>query len=149
MIRLHCKNSSEYYFQKEELKNYDAVYFLYQTNGNFLNSPRHAQKPIPRNSQQVFKGNFFEIYQIRDSTEWQEGRNKPITTKGKIIDINGNIVTVKNEKTGVTRQFYFSEKTIFESKNNEKTLQKDQNVCVWGKWKVFSLAVEAEIVLIE
>lgn len=140
------KSCADYYLKKEDFSSYDAVYVLKQTNGDNLTSARFQQKPIPPNATLVLKSSYFELYQIVDTLNWNEGRGKPMVGKGRIININGDEIIIKNEKTNVTRLIYCDKKTTFELLNKEKPLQIGSYINVWGNRKVFSLSLQAETI---
>jgi hypothetical protein len=61
---LHTRNCADYYFKSEDLDKYDAVYVLHQLKGDNLIDARFKEKPIPTNATLIFKGVYFELYQL-------------------------------------------------------------------------------------
>ena len=62
---LRTRNCADYYFQASDFGKYDAVYVLHQLKGNNLTEARFNEKPVPPSAKLIFKGEYFELYQLQ------------------------------------------------------------------------------------
>ncbi len=135
---------ADYLFEKEDFEKYEAVYIFKQLAGSNLNESRFKERPLPLNTTLVAKNDYFELYQILDGSQWQEGNGKPmIRAKGRIVSIADNRMVVQNEETGKIKTIYTTAKTRIALLNGRMEIVEGMSVDVWAKMKVFSLALEA------
>lgn len=137
---------ADYFFKKEDFQQYKHVYLLKQLKGNNLTEARFKQKPIPANTPLIYKGEYFELYQIIDSLNWEEGRDKPLMATGTIIRINEHSLNIKNKATGNSKTIFLAKETQFAYMTNNQSLKEGMYVKVWGNRMPFSLAIKADFI---
>jgi len=136
---------ADYLFTKSDFSKYDNTYLIYQTKGNNLPSPRYRQVSIPSNSPEIFKGAYFEIYKLKDTVNWQFGNGNPVRAAGEIISIDGNYIELDN-RPSASRRVRISGTTEIYYINSGNKLRPGMYVQVYGRWRPFSLTVDAQTI---
>lgn len=135
------KGVSDYLLTKDEFTKFNAVYFIKQIKG--MNSIfRDTSRPIPKDYSIIFKGNYFEVYKIKDANELPTEPQKVFKgITGTIVENSESRLLVKDNKTGNVR-------TVFIKNMQQKNLnlQNGMMVEINGEWTPFSLAINAETI---
>jgi hypothetical protein len=137
------KTAADYLLTKEDFKKYDAVYVIRQMDGsNFSKGRPRGDAEIPTNSIKIYSGPYFELYKLNNNDDWLGGMGKPPKAKGTILSKVGNLLVLKNDKTGIQRTIELSSHTKLD--NSIIQLKPGMQIEVWGALKPFSLHVIAE-----
>jgi hypothetical protein len=137
------KGISEYLMTKEEYGKYNNIYIVRQILGKSSNI-RGSEGRVYKNSEIVFRGVYFEVYQLKNNTDLSIEKEKIFKgVRGSIIEINGNWILVKDNKTGIAKTVFLSRDTRYNISNERNGLTIGLNVEVNGEWKPFSLAIDA------
>ncbi|MCB0561277.1 MAG: hypothetical protein H6573_23680 [Lewinellaceae bacterium] len=140
------KGMAEYLFTVEELKNYDQVYLIRQAAGSNLNENRFVQADVPPHSQNVFQGDFFELYDLRDIQAWRYGKGKPSFARGKVLDGQKGRYRIAGGPAGRIKTIEVTENTKMQLLNGNAKLEEGMQVQVWGHYRPFSLTILAETI---
>jgi hypothetical protein len=137
------KTAADYLLTKEDFKKYDAVYVIRQMDGsNFSKGRPRGDAEIPTNSIKIYSGLCYELYKLNNNDDWLGGMGKPPKAKGTILSKVGNLLVLKNDKTGIQRTIELSSHTKLD--NGIIQLKPGMQIEVWGALKPFSLHVIAE-----
>jgi hypothetical protein len=135
---LNTKVCQDYALTNEDLKKYNVVYFLKQTNGcmTFMMNIIDYEVQIPQNSLLIYKGENFELYQIDKNSVLQEMPHTAPIIAGKIENVTNNRFTINDGRLNY----------IIEYNSEVNNLKNGQLVKIWGDRKLLSRKVIAHTI---
>jgi len=137
------KGIAPYLLLKNDLLQYDAVYFLIQKNGVNYSLEDILKTEIPSNSTIVYQGNFFDLYKINEIDNSTYEINSRPKLKGIIVDFNNNKVILQSKISKKKATVITSNKTQYHFLPPQNKLKKGMLVEVWGEGIAFSLNLKA------
>ena len=130
------KGIADYLLTKDDFSKYDGIYLVNQIKGSNLPAARFRASSVPTNATQVFDGQYFEVYRLKDAVGLDV--DKPLrSVRGVIEDIKGNNIYVGSTRIEVTP------KTVMNLRMHSGLI-KGMYITAWGDSKPFSLALSAE-----
>lgn len=141
------KGASDYALTKEDFKQYDAVYAIRQIKGsNYPINRQRGETDLPQDSLLIYKGNYFVVFNVTDTENWNYEVKTTPKLSGTIVFVNSNTIGLKNGWTSNVTTVQLSNETKIKLLNKEEKLKEGMFVEVWGKGKPFSLTVNAQTI---
>lgn len=138
-LYMDTKVCQDYDLTKKDFKKYSAVYLLHQTKGNIPINMNFIdyEDSIPGDATSIYKGKYFELYQLNKNMILKEMPNKAPIIAGEIHNITSDQFSVNDGKLNYIILF-----------NALKHNLKDgDRVKIWGERKPLSIKVTATAVV--
>ncbi|MES2386731.1 MAG: hypothetical protein V4543_01915 [Bacteroidota bacterium] len=142
------KSVADYMLRPADFSKYRNVYVLNRQKGSVLTGNRFRPIQVPAGSDTVFKGEYFTMFRLNGSQGWKFGKGKPSRTlRGRIVEINNESGFVLEYNNAAShRTVLHGPGTTVSLLNNAGSLKKGMLVEVPCTWRIFSLAVDADII---
>lgn len=140
------KGIAEYLFTVDDIKDHGRAFLIRQVGGSNLNPNRFVQADVPALARKVFQGEFFELYDLKDITSWRYGKGRPSFANGEVLDLQKSYFRVASGPSGRIKTVRVTKGTKVQLLSGKEELNKGMRVQVWGHYRPFSLAIQAEAI---